>query len=98
MRNASTGPGPARPQPPDDAPQGIVCDSCGQFSVHTVPGLFHNPQVGSPRRYCSPACRQAAHRRRHADVPKDTARQHHGGRRRRLRGSIADLRRPNDTD
>ena len=82
MRNASTGPDPARTQPP--TPQGIVCAGCGHFSVHTVPGLFTNPQTGSPRRFCSPACRQAAHRRRRAGVPEDTARQHHGGRGRHL--------------
>ena len=76
MRNASPEPEPIR--------QGITCASCGRFSVHAVLGVFANPQVGSPRRFCSPACRQAAHRRRRAAVPENTARQHDGGRSRHL--------------
>ncbi len=47
-------------------------------------GLWANPRVGSPRRFCDPACRQAAYRRRRAGVAEDTPRQVTGGRDRRL--------------
>lgn len=73
MRNAS---GPAR--------HGVTCASCGAFSVTEVEGLFSNPRVGSPQRFCSPACRTAAWRRRRAGVTEDIPRQRTGGRSRRL--------------
>jgi hypothetical protein len=54
MRDAS--PGPAR--------RGFTCACCGHFTVTAVDGLFANPRSGSPARFCSPACRAAAWRRR----------------------------------
>ncbi len=65
--------------------QGFECAHCGRFCVTAVEGLFANPNVGSPPRFCSSSCRQAAYRRRRAGVAEDTATQRKGGRRRRLR-------------
>lgn len=83
MRNASGLPDEPRPAA-EPVREGIVCAGCGSFSVHAVAGVFRNPQPGSPRRFCSPACRQSAHRRRRAGLAENTPRQHRGGRRRRL--------------
>ncbi len=74
MRNAS--------DPPTR--HGLTCASCGTFTVTAVEGLFKNPRVGSPQRFCSPACRAAAFRRRRAGATEDTPRQRSGGRSRRL--------------
>jgi hypothetical protein len=63
---------------------GFTCQSCGQLVVTTVQGLFHNPARGSTQRFCSPACRQAAYRRRRAGVAEHEPRQHTGGRTRAL--------------
>ncbi len=63
---------------------GFTCPVCARFIVTAVDGLWRNPAVGSPRRFCSPACRQAAYRRRRAGAPEDTPRQPTGGRDRRL--------------
>jgi hypothetical protein len=65
--------------------QGFWCSCCGQFSVTAVEGVFRNPSVGSPQRFCTPRCRQAAYRRRKAGVAENIALQHDGGRGRRLR-------------
>jgi len=61
-----------------------VCECCGHSTVTAVEGLFVNPKPGSPRRFCSPACRQAAYRRRRAGVNESTPAQRQGGRNRRL--------------
>lgn len=79
MRDASASP----------RPEGFWCASCGRFKVTAVEGLFRNPPVGSPSRFCSPGCRQAAYRRRRAGVAEDAPRQHSGGRGRRLDGTGA---------
>jgi len=63
----------------------FVCTCCGRTKVTAVEGVFYNPQVGNPQRFCSPACRQAAWRRRRAGVAEDAPLQHRGGRSRRLR-------------
>jgi hypothetical protein len=62
-----------------------ICECCGTTTVTAVEGLFTNPTPGSPRRFCSPACRQAAYRRRRAGVTETTPTQRQGGRNRRLR-------------
>ena len=80
LRNASD-----RPQP-----EGFECACCGRYLVTAVEGLFRNPQRGSPARFCSPACRQAAWRRRQARVPEDAPAQLEGGRRRQLRNNSPD--------
>ena len=64
--------------------EGFVCESCGHFVVTAVAGLFRTARAGSPRRFCDPACRQAAYRRRRARVPENAARQSTGGRDRHL--------------
>ncbi len=64
-----------------------VCECCGATTVIAVEGLFSNPKPGSPRRFCSPACRQAAYRRRQAGVAESTPAQRSGGRNRHLRTS-----------
>ena len=75
MRNASEAP----------TRHGVTCAGCGAFTVTAIDGLFANPPVGSPRRFCSPACRAGAWRRRRGGVAEDNPRQHAGGRSRRLR-------------
>ena len=60
------------------------CQCCGADTVIAVEGLFTNPKPGSPRRFCSPACRQAAYRRRQAGVAESTRLQRSGGRDRSL--------------
>ena len=76
----------------DPVRRGYDCAACGRFVVTAVDGLFRNPPVGSPARFCGPACRQAAYRRRQARAPEDTPRQLTGGRTRRL---APPLNRPN---
>ena len=80
MRNAS--------EPPRR--RGLICASCGTYTVTAVDGLFSNPRVGSPQRFCSPACRIAVWRRRRAGVSEATPRQRTGGRSRRLSPSDVD--------
>jgi hypothetical protein len=63
---------------------GFTCEHCGRFCVTAVDGVFSTPKAGSARRFCDPACRQAAWRRRRAGVAENTPRQQRGGRRRRL--------------
>lgn len=94
MRDASGRPasGPPTPEPTRDAsgrPARKVsrCECCGADTVIAVEGLFANPEPGSPRRFCSPACRQAAYRRRNAGVAETAAAQRTGGRNRSLRAA-----------
>ena len=89
MRDATTPPPPAEPgligdPSPNPHREGFTCASCRRFVVTAVTGVFANPKVGSPARFCSPACRTAAWRRRRIGVPEDTPRQHHGGPNRSL--------------
>jgi hypothetical protein len=72
------------PSPAGLARCGFTCQACGQTVVTAVEGLFSNPPRGSRQRFCSPACRQAAYRRRHANTTEDAPRQPTGGRSRRL--------------
>jgi len=60
--------------------QGFTCPVCQRFIVTAVDGLFARPRQGSPQRFCSPACRQAARRRRAAGVDEATPLQRAGGR------------------
>jgi hypothetical protein len=80
MRNAS------------DLPRrdGFTCEHCGRFCVTAIDGVFSNPKAGSARRFCDPACRQAAWRRRRAGVAENTPTQQSGGRRRRLQPQNSD--------
>jgi hypothetical protein len=64
---------------------GFTCEACGRFRVTAVEGIFSNPEVGSPNRFCDHACRQAAYRRRKAGVPEGTPLQRQGGRGRHLK-------------
>jgi hypothetical protein len=66
------------------ARDGFTCPVCGRFIVTAVDGVWSAPTPGSPRRFCDPACRQAAYRRRRAGVNEDTPRQTTGGRNRHL--------------
>ncbi len=76
----------ALPPAPGGQPRtGFTCQACGHVVITAVEGLFTNPNRGSHQRFCSPACRQAAYRRRHADVAEDSPRQHTGGRSRQLK-------------
>lgn len=67
------------------ARDGFTCHHCGRFIVTAVDGLWRTRRAGSARRFCDPACRQAAYRRRRAGVTEDTARQTTGGRNRNLK-------------
>lgn len=94
MRDASTSPAPTAPatesmRDASDRPARTIvrCECCGTDTVITVEGLFSNPQPGSPRRFCSPACRQAAYRRRRAGVNETVKAQRKGGRYRSLRAA-----------
>jgi hypothetical protein len=64
--------------------QGFSCAACGRLNITAVEGLFRRPHAGSAQRFCDPACRQAAYRRRQAGVQENTPRQLRGGRGRRL--------------
>jgi hypothetical protein len=69
------------------AREAFACACCGREIVVKIEGLFVDPQVGSPRRFCDRACRQAAYRRRKAGVPEDIGLQWRGGRGRNLRAA-----------
>lgn len=69
----------------EPARDGFTCAACHRSITTAVDGLFGRPRSGSPQRFCSPACRQAAYRRRKADIPENTPLQPAGGRRRRLK-------------
>jgi hypothetical protein len=75
-KNAST---PAR--------VGFVCPPCGRFVPTSVEGVVLRDGRGSPPRFCSPSCRQAAYRRRRAGVAEDMPLQLGGGRDRSLKRS-----------
>lgn len=75
VRNASEG--PRRTE--------FVCACCRRTVTTAIEGLFYNPPVGSPQRFCSPSWRVAAWRRRRAGVPEATPLQLCGCRSRRLR-------------
>ena len=65
----------AFPLPPNQdglARTGITCQCCGRVIVVSVEGLFHTSERGSAQRFCDQACRQAAYRRRQADMPENT--------------------------
>lgn len=71
MRYASRGP----------EREGLTCEVSRRAVVTAVAGLFANPTVGSKARFCGPACRQAAYRRRAAaGVAENTPLQRSGGR------------------
>jgi hypothetical protein len=54
------------------ARSGFTCQACDHTVITTIQGLYDNPAVGSPQRFCSPACRQAAWRRRQAGTAENT--------------------------
>jgi hypothetical protein len=75
------------------AREAFVCACCGREIVVKIEGLFAGPKVGSPRRFCDHACRQAAYRRRKIGVPEDVSLQWRGGRGRSLRAGAKAQRR-----
>jgi hypothetical protein len=90
MRNASLQPKPDRKNGMRNASSEpvrseLTCAHCGREIITAIEGLFYNPPVGSPRRFCEPACRQAAWRRRRAGVDEAAPPQRTGGRSRSLR-------------
>jgi hypothetical protein len=66
----------------------FICACCRRTITTAIEGLFYNPPVGSPQRFCSSSCRQKAWRRRRAGVPEATPLQWRGGRSRRLRQDV----------
>jgi hypothetical protein len=77
------------------ARQVSICECCGTDTVIAVEGIFRYPEPGSPRRFCSPACRQAAYRRRQAGIPESTKPQRAGGRNRSLTQAAQEVTPPN---
>jgi hypothetical protein len=84
LDHAGTSASGMRDTSPTPERAGFWCASCGREVVTAIEGLFYNPPVGSERRFCDHACRQAAYRRRRAGVEEGTPLQRKGGRRRRL--------------
>jgi len=68
----------------EPARHGFTCAACGRHITTAIEGLFATPRSGSPQRFCSAACRQAAYRRRKAAVPERTPLQRRGGGTRHL--------------
>lgn len=64
----------------EPAREGYTCATCGRHIITAIEGLFSNPNVGSPTRFCDASCRQAAYRRRRADVAENAPRQLTGWR------------------
>lgn len=60
------------------------CPSCDRDIVTAIKGLLSYRKSGSPQRFCSASCRQAAYRRRKAGVAETMPGQFTGGRNRRL--------------
>ena len=78
---------------PEPAPVGFICPPCGRFIRTDLDGVVWRARTGSPPRFCSPGCRQAAYRRRRAGVAEGVGLQHGGGRNRSLeqrRGGVGD--------
>jgi hypothetical protein len=88
-RPAGKGGPPRRP-----ARVGFVCPPCGRFVPTVVDGLVLRVGRGSPPRFCSPGCRQAAYRRRQVGVAEDTPLQPGGGRDRSLKQTKTTAARP----
>jgi len=86
MGDASGTAMPAMRDASDDlARETLLCQCCGRSVTISIEGVFRNPQPGSPRRFCDPACRQAAYRRRRAGVDEAVTLQRSGGRGRGLK-------------
>ncbi len=80
LRDACIPPGRALPPSRHGIPRtGFTCACCGREVVTSAGGISFGPATGSPRRFCSPACRQAALRRRRAGVAENTPPQRAGG-------------------
>jgi hypothetical protein len=73
---------------------GFVCPPCGRFVPTLVEGVVLRVERGSPPRFCSPGCRQAAYRRRQAGVGEDVPLQLGGGRDRSLKQTRGKTARP----
>ena len=93
LRNASRQPAPEASRNTivttgsgDTSRVGFVCPPCGRFIPTEIDGVAWRTRSGSPSRFCSPGCRQAAYRRRRAGVGEGVALQPTGGRRRSLAG------------
>ena len=81
-RDGSVAPARNRVRAPQRA--GFICPPCGRFVPTEIDGVVLRTPTGSPPRFCSPGCRQAAYRRRQAGVGEDVALQLRGGRDRSL--------------
>jgi len=82
LRDASSG--VAQSGSPEPTPVGFICPPCGRFIRTDLDGVVWRARTGSPPRFCSPGCRQAAYRRRRAGVDEGVHLQHRGGRNRSL--------------
>lgn len=81
LRDAFSG---SRPGLPEAQFAGFTCPPCGRFVRTDLDGRLWRARTGSPPRFCSPGCRQAAYRRRRAGVDEGVALQHRGGANRSL--------------
>ena len=68
--------------------KGFTCPPCGRFTRTEVDGVAIRSRTGSPTRFCSPGCRQAAYRRRRAGIRESERLQHDGGRNRSLSAAV----------
>jgi len=82
LRDAS--PTGTRTGPPETLPVGFICPPCGRFIRTDLDGVLWRARTGSPPRFCSPGCRQAAFRRRRAGADEGVRLQQRGGRNRSL--------------
>ncbi len=78
-RAGSNRPGPLAPNRFGEPPTGFACARCGRQIVTSIAGVPARRAAGSPQRFCSPACREAARRRRRAEVPENAPLQPGGG-------------------
>ncbi len=75
-----------KPRRSEVKPVGFTCPPCGRFVRTELDGVLLRARTGSPPRFCSPGCRQAAYRRRRAGVDENLPLQRTGGRNRSLSG------------
>ena len=78
-RAGSNRPGPLAPNRFGEPPTGFACARCGRQIVTSIAGVPARRAARSPQRFCSPACREAARRRRRAEVPENAPLQPDGG-------------------
>jgi len=89
VEGCETAPESLRHSADDPGREGFHCPICDRDIVTAVEGVFRYKNTGgSPQRFCSSPCRQAAYRRRKAGVAETVKGQFRGGRNRRLTAEV----------